>query len=196
MNHLYFKINLNKFGELKQIEEAEKKTFTNFTIFFVISTILLSVFVIYLNTNLNRKLENRRVFLQEIERQVQRYQSSGDYLSSKDIERIATTTTNRVFWSRKLLALSTDISDKIAVTHFNYKNNIFSLYGITKIDDYENEFDLIIDDFIRTLKSNPDITNDFPEIKFVRATRDRELDSDIMRFQVDCIGKDTTARGR
>ena len=36
MNEFYFKINLNKFGELKVQAEREKKTFRNAIIFFVL----------------------------------------------------------------------------------------------------------------------------------------------------------------
>lgn len=193
MNQLHFTINLNKYGELKQQVEAEKKIFLNFTIFFVVVAVLLYGLVLYFNYNLNTKFENRLSFLRQVEEEVKSYQTSGDYLSAKDLERLAETSTDRVFWARKLVALSEDIGQKIAVTHFSFKNGVLSLYGITKVDIDEREFDLI-DEFINTLKANPDISIDFPEIKFVRSTRDREKDADIIRFQVDALGR-TGRRG-
>jgi len=186
MNQLYFTINLNKYGELRQQEVAEQKTFLNFAIFFIICLIILFGFVFYLNHDLKQKLESRVELYRQIEQEVKSYQASGDYLSTKDLERLATTSTERVFWARKLVALSENISSKIAVTHFTFKNEILSLYGITKVDVDEKEFDLI-DDFIKILKQNEDISEDFPEIKFVRSSRDREKDADILRFQIDCM---------
>jgi len=194
MEQLYFTINLNKFGELKQQEVAEQKTFTIFSVVFIIIIILLIAGLTILNIELKNKLENRRTLLTKIENEVRRYQSSGDYLSTKDLERLATTSTERVFWARKLVALSENISSKIAVTHFSFKSGILSLYGITKVDIDEKEFDLI-DDFIKVLKKNEDISEDFPEIKFVRSTRDREKDADIIRFQVDCMKQAPVRRG-
>jgi len=193
MNQLYFTINLNKYGELKQQEQADQKTFVSFTIFFLICVILLIIIFIYINHDLSVKLQNRRDLLDSIEREVRNYKASGDFLSTKDLERLAATSTQRVFWARKLVALSENISTKIAVTHFSFKNEILSLYGITKVDVDEKEFDLI-DEFIATLKQNEDISEDFPEIKYVRATRDREKDADIIRFQIDCLKQTTTRR--
>jgi len=194
MEILHFTINLNKYGELKQQEEAERKVFRNFTIFFCIGTIILYSVILYFNYNLNKKFENRRNFLAEVRKEINKYQTSGDYLSARDLERLASTVTDRVFWTRKLVALSESIDDKIAVTHFGYKNNVLSLYGITEVSQSDNEFDLI-DAFIKKLKDNKDISVDFPEIKFVRSTRDREKETDILRFQVDAMGEKST-RGR
>ena len=195
MNSFHFTINLNKYGELKQQEDAEKRVFLNFTLFFFIGAIILYGVVLYFNHNLNVKYETRRTFLYEIRGEIQKYQTSGDYLSTRDLERLATTVRDRVFWTRKLVALSESISDKIAVTHFSYKNNILSLYGITEVTENENEFDLI-DAFIKTLKDNKDINVDFPEIKFVRSTRDREKETDILRFQIDAMGENSNDRRR
>jgi hypothetical protein len=194
MNQLNFTINLNKYGELKQQEEAEKKTFMTFMIFFASGTLLLFAIVLFFNYSLNVKYKNRQDFLKKIEAEVKTYQTSGEYLSSRDLEWLASTSTDRVFWTRKLVALSESISVKIAVTHFSYKNNILSLYGITTVEEKDNEFDLI-DEFIKILKANDDINVDFPEIKFVRSTRDREKETDIIRFQIDAIGKNTGRRG-
>jgi hypothetical protein len=194
MNQLNFTINLNKHGELKQQEEAEKKTFINFTIFFIAGVMILYGLFLFFHYSLGAKLEARQVRLSELTSEMSKYRSSGEYLSARDLERLATISTDRVFWARKLVALSEDMSDKIAITHFGFKHGVLSLYGIIKVDTEEKEFDLIIRDFIRVLKANPDINEDFPEIRFVRANRDREKDAAIIRFQVDCMGSAPTNR--
>jgi len=194
MNQLHFTINLNKHGELRQQEEQEKKIFFNFTLAFVIGTVLLYSIALYFNHTLTRKFDSRLTFLRSLEAEIRQYQTSGEYLSSRDLERLAAASTDRVFWARKLVALSEDVSEQIAVTHFSFKNGILSLYGITKVDIDEREFDLI-DDFINTLRENDDISIDFPEIRFVRSTRDRVQEADIIRFQVDAIGRGVGRRG-
>ncbi|MDD4155233.1 MAG: hypothetical protein PHY08_01550 [Candidatus Cloacimonetes bacterium] len=194
MNQLHFTINLNKYGELKQQAEAEKKIFINFTIFFFVIAALLYGGVLYINYRTNVKLENRKNAVIDLKKQVSQYVTSGDYLSARDLERLTATSTDRVFWARKLVAFSEDTNEKIAVTHFSFKNNILSLYGITKVESEEKEYDLI-NDYINTLKANKDISVDFPEIKFVRSTRDKEKDADIIRFQIDAFGKKSPRRG-
>jgi len=194
MSQLHFKINLNKFGELKQQMEAEKKTYQQVFIAFIALSVLIYGFVFYTNSMLNKKLKSRKNYLKEIEAQLNSLSTSSEYLSSKDLERLTSVNGNRVFWAKKLVALSERTSSQIAITHFSFKNNILSLYGITKLDKGQKEFDLI-DNFILTLKENEDISIDFPDIKFVKSTKDVEKDVEILRFQIDCIGKNVEKKG-
>ncbi len=191
MTNFYFKINLNKFGELRLQQEAERKAFQTFLSLFILGTLLLFAFVVYLDNQLSNKLQSRQKFLKQIEEQVASYEVSGDFLSKSDLDRLSTAFTDRIFWAKKLVALSERTQSQIAITHFSYKRGILSLYGITKVDKDTREFDLI-NNFIESLKANPQINLDFKEIVFVRSNRDREKDTDIIRFQVDCIGKDST----
>ncbi len=195
MNQFFFKINLNKFGELRQQREAEAKLFRNLLILFALGTIILYGTVLYFDKNLGEKLENRNQLLTDISSEIERYRESGDYLSTNDLQRLAITSTDRIFWANKLIALSDIITDKIAITHFSYRNGTLSLFGITQVDIDEKEFNLI-HEFIESLKDNDQISLDFDEIKFVRSSRDKEKDVEIMRFQIDCVGKEVSARNR
>jgi hypothetical protein len=190
MTKFYFKINLNKFGELRLQQEAERKAFQTFVSLFVLGTLVLFAFVVYLDNQLTQKLQTRQKFLKQIEDQVASYEVSGDFLSKSDLSRLSQAFTDRIFWARKLVALSERTQSQIAITHFSYKRGILSLYGITKVDKDQKEFDLI-DGFIESLKANQQISLDFKDIIFVRSNRDREKDTDIIRFQIDCIGKDS-----
>ena len=199
MTQFYYKINLNKFGDIKKQAEIEKRTFNITAIGFVLISIILYVVVLLINGNLQAKLDNRQDFLRAIKKEIKSYQVSGDFLTRGDLERLAEISSSRIFWTKKLVAFSEKTNDKIAITHFSFKNNVLSLYGITKVDKKQKEFDLI-DDFINQLKTNSQINVDFPDIKFVKSSRDREKDIDILRFQIDCIPKSSelnkSKRGR
>jgi hypothetical protein len=192
----FFKINLNKFGEMKLQQEKERKTFLQAVLFFVIGTIILFAAVLYLNSKLVEKVQARQNFLDKTENQIATYQKSTEFLSSSDLDLLAKTFTDRIFWAKKLVALSQEIDNKMAITQFTYKNGILSLYGVTSIDKNQREFDLI-DMFIAKLKSNEQISMDFPDIKYARASRDKVKDTDILRFQIDCYSKSlqTTKKG-
>jgi hypothetical protein len=189
----YFKINLNKFGEMKLQQEKEKKTFIQALLLFGIGTIILFAGVLYLDSILAEKVLNRQQFLDETEKQIASYQKSTEFLSSNDLDLLAKTFTERIFWARKLVALSQEIDNKMAITQFSYKNGILSLYGVTSIDKNQREFDLI-DMFISKLKANEQISTDFPDIKYARASRDKVKDTDILRFQIDCYSSDFNAQ--
>ncbi len=193
MSQVYFKINLNKYGELRRKIEREKNIFRNTVIVFGFLTLLLFVFALILNGNMEKKVDNRRQLFSDIRKEIKTYQISGDYISAKDLERLHKVSTERIFWAKKLVALSEKTTDKIAITHFSFKSDVLSLYGITRLDRKEKEFDLI-DDFITKLKNNHEISTDFPEIKIVMSRKDTEKDVEILRFQIDCITEDSSRR--
>lgn len=190
MNPFFFKINLNKYGEEKKVIEAEKRTLRNTIVFFLLLYIVLYGFVFYLKNSLETKFDNRKMFLNELEDKIANMKSSGDFLSNEDLNQIAQITSNRIFWAKKLVALSEIIPKEIAITNFTYKRGVLTLYGITKVDRNEREMEVIYD-FIQNLKGNEQISKDFPEIDFEKHYRDREKEVDILRFQIDCMSKES-----
>ncbi len=185
MNQLFFKINLNKYGELRRFIEREKKTFRNVVIVFAIALFVFSGLAIYINQDLNSKIREREALLSEIRHEIENYQESGEYLSDEDLNRLAEASMDRIFWAEKLVALSEKAHKDLAITHFAYKNGVLSLYGITHFDQEQSEFELI-DDFIESLRQDEQISQDFPDIKFVNSRSDFEKGVQILRFQIDC----------
>ncbi len=199
MTQLYFKINLNRFGELKLKMEQEKKTFRNSVISFFVISLVMYGFIYYIQQQMDEKIDARKTFLNEIKERIEATQTSGDYLSSDDLKTIADVSLNRIFWAKKLVALAEKTSDKIAITHFQFKRGVLTLYGITQVDKDVKEYSLI-DQFIEDLKQNDQISSDFPEIFYEQYRRDKEKDTDIIRFQIDCYsmesGKKSLKRSR
>lgn len=185
MNQLYFSINLNKYGELRQKEYKERRAFQTTAILFFLFTIIIYGFILYYNNKLAEKVDNRAMLLNNIKQEIKSYQENDTYLSQKDLTNIAEISTDRIFWSKKLEALSEKTSDKIAITNFSFKNGVLSIFGITQLDKNEKEFDLI-NQFIESLKQNKQINIDFDEVLFVKSSRDFEKDVEILRFQIDC----------
>ncbi len=193
-HNFFFKINLNKFGEMKVHQERERKTFTRAAGIFVVLMLVLCGGVYYLNSELTRKLDNRIQNLNEINDKIKDFQVSGDYLSSNDLDRLAATFNNRIFWAKKLVALAREIADKLAVFEFSYGNGILTLNGITPVDANVQEVALI-NEFIQRLKNNPEISNDFPQIKSGAFTRERSKDTDILKFVIECYSREIRKGG-
>lgn len=191
----FFKINLNKYGELKKKAEREKTDFVKVLFFFIIVAVVMFGFVFYINMNLDKKIDSRKDLHSKIKDEIKSYQVSGEYLSSKDLNNMTKISTERIFWAKKLVALSEKTNDKIAITNFAFKNDVLSIYGITRLDKGQKEFDLI-DEFITNLKNNEQINQDFPDIKFVKSRRDTEKDVEILRFQVDAIQREFEKEGK
>jgi len=195
MSQFYYKINLNKYGEMKQQVERQKRAFINLVVTFSVIAIVMIGFLFYNVTLMDKKIASRAELLNDIKQEIKSYQVSGEYLSSSDLNRIADVSSNRIFWAKRLVALSEKTTDKIAITHFSYKDGKLSLFGITKLDKDVKEFDLI-DSFIGDLKANKQISEDFPDIQFVKSSTDFEKDVQILRFQIDAKVEEEGKRGR
>ncbi|MBP7309788.1 MAG: hypothetical protein KA984_00690 [Candidatus Cloacimonetes bacterium] len=195
MNEFYFKINLNKFGELKVQAEREKKTFRTAVVCFILGMALLISAWVYINNQVRLRVENRQRYLAETKKQLESFQTSADYLSSGDLDNLASTFNNRIFWARKMIALGNEIDNKLAVRKFSYANGILTLNGITEVDVNVRELDLI-QAFVDRLKNNPEISNDFPQIKSGTITRQIVKDTAILEFIIECYSKDANMGGK
>jgi len=194
-NVFYFKINLNKFGEMKLQTERENKTFRNAVIAYLVGTLIMFGGLFYLNGILKKKVENRRKFLKATEEQLKQFQASEEYLSMVDVDRLAQTFNNRIFWAKKLVALSDEITRSLAVRKFTYSNGVLTLNGITPVDNNVKELDLI-NDFIQRLLANPEISNDFPQIKSGLITKQLAKDTAILEFVIECYSREASESRR
>jgi len=190
----YFKINLNKYGEMRLQAEREKKQFINSLIIFAVGFIIIIVAWIYINGMVNARVENRQKYLNELQKELASYETSEDYLSSKDLSKLAETFNNRIFWAKKMVALSNEIEEKLAVKKFTYNNGVLTLNGITEVDKNVKELDLI-QSFIDRLKSNEEISNDFPRIKSGFIARQIVKDTAILEFVIECYSKEAASGG-
>ena len=175
--------------------EREKKTFVTSIICFVVGFALLVGAWFYINAKGKERVDSRKEYLAETEKQLATFQTSSDYLSSEDLDRLADTFSNRIFWAKKMVALGQEIDDKLAVRKFSFANGILTLNGITEVDINVKELDLI-QSFINRLKSNPEISDDFPQIKSGQITRQIVKDTAILEFVIECYSKDASVGRR
>jgi Tfp pilus assembly protein PilN len=186
----YFKINLNKYGEMRLQAEREKKIFINSIVTFAVGFIIIIVAWIYINGMMKTRVETRQRYYKELQKELASYETSEDYLSSRDLDKLAETFNNRIFWAKKMIAIRNEIDEKLAVRKFTYTNGVLTLNGITEIDKNIKELDLI-QSFIDRLKSNTEISNDFPRIKSGSITRQVVKDTDILEFVIECYSRET-----
>lgn len=177
---------------MKLQAEKENKTFRNAVIGFVLGAIIMFAGLIYLSGNLQEKVENRRSFYKKISAQLSTYQSGSDYLSVADVDKLAQTFNKRIFWTRKLEALSQEIDNQLAVRKMSFSNGVLTLNGIIEVNENIKEGEIVFN-FIQRLKANPEINNDFPEIKSGSMTRQIAKDTEILEFVIECYSRDAAA---
>ncbi len=170
--------------------EREKKIFINSIVTFAVGFIIIIVAWIYINGMMKTRVETRQRYYKELQKELASYETSEDYLSSRDLDKLAETFNNRIFWAKKMIAIRNEIDEKLAVRKFTYTNGVLTLNGITEIDKNIKELDLI-QSFIDRLKSNTEISNDFPRIKSGSITRQVVKDTDILEFVIECYSRET-----
>ena len=190
-----FKINLNKYGEIKLQTERENKAFRNAVIGFLLGALIMFAGLLYLNNNLKRKVKNRKAYYTKIDSQLSEYETSGEYLSVNDVTRLAETFNDRIFWTKKLEALSQEIDKQLAVRKFQFSNGVLALNGIIEVDKRIQEGDVTFD-FVQRLKANPEISNDFPEIKSGSKNRQIAKDTEILEFLIECYSRNSSELSR
>lgn len=119
-------------------------------------------------------------------------------LSEQDLSNIERVSANRIFWGKKLEVLSykNKIPEKIAITHFTFKGNILTFYGIIQVERDVKEYDWIIQDFIENLENDEFVSRDFPQITLEKVHADREKDVDVLRFQIKCQAREEYKKER
>lgn len=194
-NAFYFKINLNKFGEMRLQAVKDKKAFITAVVCFLVGFAILVGAWFYINSKGQERVNSRKDYLAETQKQLASFQTSADYLSSDDLDHLAQTFNNRIFWAKKMIALGAEIDDKLAVRKFSFANGILTLNGITEVEKNVKELDLI-QAFINRLKSNPEISNDFPQIKSGQITRQIVKDTAILEFVIECYSNEASSGRR
>lgn len=174
---------------MKLQAERENRTLINSIVAFVVVLLVLIGGMYYVNMTLGKKLDNRIAYYNDLNKQLSQYQTSEDYLSSADLERLATTFDNRIFWAKKMVALAEVISDRLAVSKLNFNQGVLTLNGITEIQPNINEMNMI-GEFINRIKSNEELVNDFPDVKMGSVTKRLVKDTEIMDFVIECYSKE------
>ena len=190
--NFFFRINLNKYGEIKLQTERENKTFRNAVIGFLLGALIMFAGLMYLHNSLKKKVDNRRSYYTKINSQLNEFETSGEYLSVNDVTKLAETFNDRIFWTKKLEALSQEIDKQLAVRKFQFSNGVLTLNGIIEVDRRIQEGDVTYD-FVQRLQANPEISNDFPAIKSGSKNRQMAKDTEILEFLMECYSRDSAA---
>ncbi|MEA3287886.1 MAG: PilN domain-containing protein [Candidatus Marinimicrobia bacterium] len=154
--------------------------------FFGLILLLLTlngVWLLYENSQYADLILAKQDQMAQIEQQIEALKQEGMDLSRNDIIELSKLEGGRKHWADKLNALGLLIPHDMALTHLNYKNDILTIEGISRIYHDEREFD-IIEEFIERLKSNAVFSDDFTDIKFSKYSRLTIMAQDVVNFEI------------
>ncbi len=174
--------------------DKDRTAIRNLAIGLLAGSIALFAGLLILNGSLKRKVEFRRKYLAEISARLSDLETQSNHLSVDEVIRLADAFTNRIFWTRKLEALSRDPEGLVTVRKVNYSNGVLTLTGISEMDGEGGEEELL-EAIVENLRSDPQISNDFPLIMPGPNKRQQAGPMEILEFLIECHSRDSAALG-
>jgi len=178
------KINLNhassKAARVEILRDRLRWTYFGLVLLFLV---LNGAWLLSEISQYNNIIQGKKDQIEQIKNEIVALKQEGMDLSKDDIIELSKLEGDRVLWAEKLKALGLLIPHDMAVTHLDYKENILSIEGISRIYHDEREFD-IIEEFIARLKGSDIFSKDFEEIKFSKYSRMTIVAQDVVNFEI------------
>jgi|TARA_B110000196_G_scaffold118265_1_gene102704 Tfp pilus assembly protein PilN len=180
------KINLNQTvskAEYDFIEQEKKRWYLFISIcsLFIIGFTWLMV----LNFKMDSIIEQRTTEIETIIADTNSLKSSGKInLSKKDINNLYKLESKRIFWTEKLIALSSVTPDDMTITKIEFKGKKLFISALSNIGSGEKEF-TVVENFMRKIDLNDEFNKDFKDIKFDYLDKEKSQSSELLSFKVE-----------
>jgi Tfp pilus assembly protein PilN len=181
-----FTINLNK-GEARAELAVRRQRRTQRIVMAVFVLVFLAIGALNLNGYMELKsiVQEKQDKVDQIERQLEELQRSGQNVSKQDVLALAKLEQKRFLWARRLESLAEIMPEDMAITGLEFHNLDFTIKAISQIKKDQKEFDQVVA-FMDMLKSTPFFYTDFDGIRFEKSSRITIEDQDILSMAIVC----------
>jgi len=186
---VYYKINLNKASNrLDQFAQKQQRRVIMALGTYFLVTILIAGFVIYKAMQYQRTINSLKDNLTQIDSEIDRLQASSEFLSPQDIYTLAELANNRLTWTEKLDVLGRILPKEVTLTglEYDYQVNSLTIKGITKVSSRIKDLD-VINSIIDIIKSDPNFSSGFADIKFGGSDRVKRQNQELISFEIYCL---------
>ena len=185
MSKKYIKINLNQVVSRFQMEEMilnRNRTYMAIAASFCF--ICLFSFMSYTNYELSKLIDARENDISALNNKINSLKKEGQVdLSKKDIEGLFKFESKRSYWTPKLQALADLTPKEMVIEELEFDKGKLNITAITRIEEGVKEFD-VVEEFINTLKQDPNFTESFQNIKFINSFRQNIQSQETFAFKI------------
>lgn len=180
----YIKINLNKAESSEVIKERvlERTRWIVFGIL-IFSLLFINIRVLIIGFGYNSVIKMKKNQIVDLENQIKQLQSKGKNLSKSDIMSFADLEQDRFLWARNMELLGKMTPDDMAIIGMKFKRDKLTIKGIALTFEDRKDFE-IIDEYVQTLRSNKEFSQNFTRIKYVGHQKVNIRGQNIIRFEI------------
>ncbi len=180
----YIKINLNK-AESSEVLKERVLERTRWVVFgiLIFSLVFINIRVLMIGVGYNSVINKKKNQIVQLENQIKQLQSKGKNLSKNDIMSFADLEQDRFLWARNMELLGKMTPDDMAITGMKFKRDKLTIKGIALTFEDRKDFE-IIDEYVQTLRSNKEFSENFSRIKYVGHQKVNIRGQNIIRFEV------------
>ncbi len=180
----YIKINLNKAESSEVVKERvlERARWAIFGVL-IFSFVFINIRVLMIGFGYNSVINKKKNQIVQLENAIKQLQSKGKNLSKNDIMSFADLEQDRFLWARNMELLGKMTPDDMAITGMKFKRDKLTIKGIALTFEDRKDFE-IIDEYVQTLRSNKEFSQNFSRIKYVGHQKVNIRGQNIIRFEV------------
>ena len=180
----YIKINLNKAESSEVIKERvlERTRWIVFGIL-IFSLLFINIRLLIIGFGYNSVIKMKKNQIIDLENQIKQLQSKGKNLSKSDIMSFADLEQDRFLWARNMELLGKMTPDDMAIIGMKFKRDKLTIKGIALTFEDRKDFE-IIDEYVQTLRSNKEFSQNFTRIKYVGHQKVNIRGQNIIRFEI------------
>lgn len=186
---VYYKINLNKASNrMDQFAQRQQRRVVMAVGAYFLVIVIIAGFVIYKAMQNQRTINSLKGNLAQIDSEIDRLQASSEFLSPQDIYTLAELANNRLTWTEKLDVLGRILPKEVTLTglDYDYQVNSLTIKGITKVSLRMKDLD-VINSIIDIIKSDPNFSSGFVDIKFGGSDRVKRQNQELIAFEIYCL---------
>ena len=143
----------------------------------------INIRVLMIGFGYNSVINKKKNQIVQLENQIKQLQSKGKNLSKNDIMSFADLEQDRFLWARNMELLGKMTPDDMAITGMKFKRDKLTIKGIALTFEDRKDFE-IIDEYVQTLRSNKEFSENFSRIKYVGHQKVNIRGQNIIRFEV------------
>ena len=180
----YIKINLNK-AESSEVLKERVLERTRWVVFgiLIFSLVFINIRVLMIGFGYNSVINKKKNQIVQLENQIKQLQYKGKNLYKNDIMSFADLEQDRFLWARNMELLGKMTPDDMAITGMKFKRDKLTIKGIALTFEDRKDFE-IIDEYVQTLRSNKEFSENFSRIKYVGHQKVNIRGQNIIRFEV------------